>query len=1161
MRLKQLDLIKYGKFTDSTLSFPRASFDFHVIVGPNEAGKSTVRTAVSELLFGMRLQTPLDFLHGTPELRLGGVLENGGETHAFHRARGRNSLRSPLDDKLPDDFLAALLDGASKEFFEQMFGLDHARLVEGGRSILDASDKLGQVLFESAAGVGSLGPVREELEARATELWAPRRNSSAYAQAEAAFAQASAELKAAQVRTRDWVEKKDALDSVDQAIADLRTEQRALEGQRAKLERVRRLAPYLAELARKRDALAELGEVVELPPGAYADLAKAQGDIAAERKLHEAREAEVRDKEAARDAFTPDAPALALAAEIDALDALRGACANHPRELLKCETEIETHRDAAFTAAAQLGWPGDEAALLAALPGALALKTVTNVLRDHGVREQALETARDACDEQARKLAQLQAQLANLRAVEVSHALRAALETARDFRHHAAEDSALEREIAQVQRTLDQKLDALGQWRMSIMVLRALDVPSAARLAALQKEESERASALANAREAAESADAEAQQLALQERHFTEGNKVVTNAEVQQARTRRNEAWDAVKSARVVLAEGAPIVDDAMRLADELVDAQLGTSQAAAALQNLRQQLEIARTNAERKHTVATDRAREFEAFQATWQHIAERAKVPGMPLADMSAWLAHREAALAAHAECERREAAYAQSRAAREAAHAALVDALANVPGIDRADALPTLVNATDTYVQAAQKNAGQRESLEAQWRDAEREHEGAQTRRHAAQSAYEAWQAQWREALAQANLDARAATLAAAEGAVDLANAVAAAFAEAQAPRHRVRAIRAEMAGFDAEARRLAQQLAPELVANDLFVSNDAFDIARTLAARLAHARDTARSLAQAEAELQRARTRAADAATSIASAQARIEPILDLAGANTIEAALPLAERSNARRALVDAIAAAQDALVRDGDGLTQDAIAAEIAQQAIAEVPALLEALKQQLDALGTKLSTNLQAQVTASQAFEAINGQANAALAEAKRQEALSAMTDAAEEYIEAATASRLLKWATDRYRDQKQGPMLRRAGEIFSGLTLGEFTRLVVDNERTPPALHARRHSGKPVEVTGMSEGTRDQLFLALRIAALELQLASKAALPFVADDLFINFDDGRSKAGFAALRELSAKTQVLFLTHHDHLLPLIRDVFGARVNVVELQRTALTA
>lgn len=61
---------------------------------------------------------------------------------------------------------------------------------------------------------------------------------------------------------------------------------------------------------------------------------------------------------------------------------------------------------------------------------------------------------------------------------------------------------------------------------------------------------------------------------------------------------------------------------------------------------------------------------------------------------------------------------------------------------------------------------------------------------------------------------------------------------------------------------------------------------------------------------------------------------------------------------------------------------------------------------------------------------------------------------------------------------------------------------------------------------------------------------------LPFIADDLFINFDDERSTAGLEALRDLSRHTQVLFLSHHDHLLPRVRQVFGSEVNVVELQR-----
>jgi uncharacterized protein YhaN len=88
------------------------------------------------------------------------------------------------------------------------------------------------------------------------------------------------------------------------------------------------------------------------------------------------------------------------------------------------------------------------------------------------------------------------------------------------------------------------------------------------------------------------------------------------------------------------------------------------------------------------------------------------------------------------------------------------------------------------------------------------------------------------------------------------------------------------------------------------------------------------------------------------------------------------------------------------------------------------------------------------------------------------------------------------------------------------------------------------------------MSEGTRDQLYLALRLAAVEMHLDKSKPLPFIADDLFVNFDDERSTAGLEALRELSTKTQVLFLSHHDHLLRRVRQVFGDDVNVVALGR-----
>ena len=183
-----------------------------------------------------------------------------------------------------------------------------------------------------------------------------------------------------------------------------------------------------------------------------------------------------------------------------------------------------------------------------------------------------------------------------------------------------------------------------------------------------------------------------------------------------------------------------------------------------------------------------------------------------------------------------------------------------------------------------------------------------------------------------------------------------------------------------------------------------------------------------------------------------------------------------------------------------------------------------------------------------------IGGSDAAIQAEAKRQEALAQMSDVAERYVKVFTAGRLLRWSIDRYREEKQGPLLYRAGSIFSTLTSGSFRKLIVDFEREPMVLEGERSDGKLVGISGMSDGTRDQLYLALRLAALEMHLEQAMPLPFIADDLFINYDDARSKAGFEALKTLSEQTQVIFLSHHDHLIPTVQAVFGGQVNVVFL-------
>jgi uncharacterized protein YhaN len=57
---------------------------------------------------------------------------------------------------------------------------------------------------------------------------------------------------------------------------------------------------------------------------------------------------------------------------------------------------------------------------------------------------------------------------------------------------------------------------------------------------------------------------------------------------------------------------------------------------------------------------------------------------------------------------------------------------------------------------------------------------------------------------------------------------------------------------------------------------------------------------------------------------------------------------------------------------------------------------------------------------------------------------------------------------------------------------------------------------------------------------------------MPFIVDDVLLSFDDERAASALSVLKEMSAKTQIVFFTHHRHLVELAKD--AAKVSVVEI-------
>ncbi len=176
------------------------------------------------------------------------------------------------------------------------------------------------------------------------------------------------------------------------------------------------------------------------------------------------------------------------------------------------------------------------------------------------------------------------------------------------------------------------------------------------------------------------------------------------------------------------------------------------------------------------------------------------------------------------------------------------------------------------------------------------------------------------------------------------------------------------------------------------------------------------------------------------------------------------------------------------------------------------------------------------------QVLKQMDGSALAAEAAEQAEELKARLAADIEEYARLRLAAVVLQEAIDRYRQRSQGPVLDLASRLFAQLTLGSFQGLKVDyDDHDQAVLEAVRAGGtEVVRIAGLSEGTADQLYLALRLASLETYLGSHEPVPLVVDDILIQFDDDRAKAALKALAELSQHTQVVLFSHHEHMCRL---------------------
>jgi uncharacterized protein YhaN len=253
-------------------------------------------------------------------------------------------------------------------------------------------------------------------------------------------------------------------------------------------------------------------------------------------------------------------------------------------------------------------------------------------------------------------------------------------------------------------------------------------------------------------------------------------------------------------------------------------------------------------------------------------------------------------------------------------------------------------------------------------------------------------------------------------------------------------------------------------------------------------------------------------------------------------------LEAAEKRSAQyRSFADDLAQTEKNLIEGAGGLSLaelEAQAAKIDPDALPdEIAQLSQTIEQELAPEGKRLSLLIGEK---SNQLRQMDGNAKAAEAAEEGAQLLAKLRRLSERYIQLKVAGYVLKSEIERFRSENQTPVLAITSRYFSELTLGSFSGLLADeNDQGEPVLVGTRPGGARVLVERMSSGTRDQLYLALRLASLEWRLDSHhEPMPFILDDILVNADDARSKAALKILGELAAKTQVILFTHHRRIV-----------------------
>ncbi|SFB50711.1 Uncharacterized protein YhaN [Rhizobium sp. NFR07] len=1147
MRFERLDILRYGALTDRRLTF-RPDARLHIVYGPNEAGKSSALSAISDLLFGFPDRSEYGFLHDSASLRVGArLVTRDGRELEFRRRKGRkNTLLADSDAEsaLLDDALVPFLGTLSRDVFERAFGLNSGSLRDGGDMMLKSGGEIGSLLFSAASGLTGLSGLRKSLEAEADGIYAQRKSKDRlFYQALDAHDEARRAERESELKASDWKGLLKEQAEAEEAVKAIRIEREATKRELESLRQLMQLEPVLAEIDRERERLGGYDHLADLPAGFAGELADAIEHARQNAEMLRTADVEMGRLKDDLAALHVDGALLAAAPRIIAAHARTGVYVNAREDIARVRHEVDGFDQKLLQAAKRLGFSG-LAELERAQPTDADLVRLREMVEEGTTLDRSLKQQRQRIAEERDALRRLNADAGRVRVVD-PRPWADQLAALRPDIAALSEKEALTVRVTRAETDLAAAAGRLDPPVRDVERLLATPLPD---IVTLNKHKGLIEAARAENRNRQQELSArveDAGKLASQLETLEAESGFVSRADVEAARAERDAIFDRITT--------DPNVADieALRTATAKTDRLSDTALADAERVSRHAELTLRRNDLDRSIVMLEKQAKEADIAAADalteFEDLFE--DVPVAPAAPdkMIEWrravdgLGARQAALD-----EVRDAAEAlrlKDEALRPAL-AALAEGLgvmaAGMPPaalardierrIEEASRLWTEGRSLERLGAAAQETLGRLEETEADL-----------------VGRIKLWRMNFASSASAVGLPEHA-TTEMALASLDVWRLIPDLLSERENRNRRVRGMARDMEEFETAVEALCKEVSVDLAA---LPADVAVGMLNTRAAD-ARTSDSQRQVLVATLErVELSHSRAASDATSIGELLASLADRVGRSQAELATVMEELTARAEAQRDLRQSRARFAD----QADGLQEEQVRLALdgfdrvaTSVRIEELAAEEERQIERLRALGV-------AQADVERRRSALETGIGAERAVFHRRAAEEDARELGRRWVVLKLASALLAGSMESYRERQADPVMKQAGHIFSQLTGGRFARLLqIYDDNDELQLAVERRTGEQVPLGGLSEGTGDQLYLALRLAFLEDYCARNEPAPLVLDDIFQTFDDERTAAGLRTLAGGEAMSQTILFTHQTSLVETARRELGETFDLVRL-------